>query len=117
MNCGTPSTTPSTASRQSPDVGLCHAVALQSGRLITMEGLRESVTFTATVTASSPGGTPTGTVTFYDGATSLGTGTHVFYLDRQHCHIGQPRRHSEALPMRNLFILLVLFVPLHASAG
>ena len=34
------------------------------------------VTFTATVAASSPGsGTPTGTVTFYDGSTSLGTGT------------------------------------------
>ncbi len=35
----------------------------------------ESVTFTAVVTANSPGsGTPTGTVTFMDGATSLGTG-------------------------------------------
>jgi len=33
----------------------------------------EAVTFTATV--SSPGGSPTGTVTFLDGATSLGTGT------------------------------------------
>ena len=33
------------------------------------------VTFTATVTAASPGsGTPTGTVTFYDGTTTLGTG-------------------------------------------
>jgi len=36
----------------------------------------QSVTFTATVTASAPGsGTPTGTVTFYDGSTQLGTGT------------------------------------------
>src|SRR5207302_6439180 len=36
----------------------------------------QSVTFTATVTASAPGaGTPTGTVTFKDGATTLGTGT------------------------------------------
>ncbi|HEX4054593.1 MAG TPA: Ig-like domain repeat protein [Tepidisphaeraceae bacterium] len=36
----------------------------------------QSVTFTATVTASAPGsGTPTGTVTFMDGATTLGTGT------------------------------------------
>jgi len=36
----------------------------------------QSVTFTATVSASSPGsGTPTGTVTFMDGSTSLGTGT------------------------------------------
>jgi hypothetical protein len=31
------------------------------------------VTFTATVTPATP--VPTGTVTFYNGATSLGTGT------------------------------------------
>ena len=36
----------------------------------------KSVTFTATVTANSPGsGTPTGTVTFYDGTNVLGMGT------------------------------------------
>ena len=36
----------------------------------------ESVTLTATVAAVSPGaGTPTGTVTFFNGTTSLGTGT------------------------------------------
>ncbi|HMF36072.1 MAG TPA: Ig-like domain repeat protein, partial [Isosphaeraceae bacterium] len=36
----------------------------------------QSVTFTATVSVNSPGaGTPTGTVTFKDGATVLGTGT------------------------------------------
>ena len=36
----------------------------------------QSVTFTATVAAVSPGaGTPTGTVTFKDGTTTLGTGT------------------------------------------
>ncbi len=36
----------------------------------------QAVTFTATVSASSPGsGTPTGTVTFYFGTTSIGTGT------------------------------------------
>jgi hypothetical protein len=36
----------------------------------------QSVTFTATVSAAAPGsGTPTGTVTFMDGATTLGTGT------------------------------------------
>jgi N-acetylneuraminic acid mutarotase len=36
----------------------------------------QSVTFTATVAVVSPGaGTPTGTVTFKDGATTLGTGT------------------------------------------
>jgi len=35
----------------------------------------QSVTFTATVTAVAPGsGTPTGNVTFFDGATMLGTG-------------------------------------------
>ena len=36
----------------------------------------QSVTFTATVAAVAPGtGTPTGAVTFFDGATSLGSGT------------------------------------------
>jgi len=36
----------------------------------------QPVTFTATVTANSPGaGTPTGTVTFKDGSSALGTGT------------------------------------------
>ena len=36
----------------------------------------QTVTFTATVSAASPGsGTPTGSVTFYDGTTDLGTGT------------------------------------------
>src|SRR5262249_54982467 len=36
----------------------------------------QSVTFTATVTATAPGaGTPTGTVTFKDGAATLGAGT------------------------------------------
>lgn len=36
----------------------------------------QSVTFTATLTAVAPGaGTPTGTVTFKDGSTTLGTGT------------------------------------------
>ena len=36
----------------------------------------QSVTFTATVSVTGPGaGTPTGTVTFYDGTAPLGTGT------------------------------------------
>ena len=39
----------------------------------------QPVTFTATVTVASPGSTavayPTGTVTFYDGGTAIGTGT------------------------------------------
>ena len=34
----------------------------------------QSVTFAATVTPSSGSGTPTGTVTFYDGSTMLGSG-------------------------------------------
>jgi hypothetical protein len=33
------------------------------------------VTFTATVTVSGSGGTPAGTVVFYDGTNSLGSGT------------------------------------------
>jgi hypothetical protein len=38
--------------------------------------MNQSVTFTATVSAGSPGsGTPSGTVTFKDGSTTLGTGT------------------------------------------
>jgi uncharacterized delta-60 repeat protein len=38
--------------------------------------LNQSVTFTATVSASAPGaGMPTGTVTFLDGGSSIGTGT------------------------------------------
>ena len=35
----------------------------------------QSVTFTATVAPTSGGGTPTGTVEFYDGGTSMGSGT------------------------------------------
>jgi hypothetical protein len=39
-------------------------------------GAGQSITFTASVTVTPPGsGTPTGTVTFTDGATTLGTGT------------------------------------------
>jgi hypothetical protein len=52
----TPSTTSLTASPINPTAG-------------------QSVTFTATVAPSSGSGTPTGTVTFLDGTTSLGTGT------------------------------------------
>src|SRR5262249_40964366 len=50
------------------------SVALQvsSGNI----SLSDNVTLTATVSAVSPGsGTPTGTVTFMDGTTTLGTGT------------------------------------------
>ncbi|HSB56383.1 MAG TPA: PQQ-dependent sugar dehydrogenase [Nitrosopumilaceae archaeon] len=47
------------------------STAISSGT--NPSGLGQSVTFTATVTGSS--GTPTGTVTFRDGATTIGTGT------------------------------------------
>jgi hypothetical protein len=48
------------------------AVKLTSSKNPSVYG--QSVTFTATVRASSPGsGTPTGSVTFYDGATALAT--------------------------------------------
>jgi hypothetical protein len=43
---------------------------------VNPSAIGQAVTFTATVTVSAPGaGTPTGTVTFRDGATTLGTGT------------------------------------------
>jgi hypothetical protein len=47
--------------------------ALSSSKLSSSQG--DEVTFTALVTPSSAGITPTGTVTFMDGATTLGTGT------------------------------------------
>jgi Bacterial Ig-like domain (group 3) len=48
------------------------SIALRSSKISSTRG--EQVTFTATVTPSSAI-TPTGTVTFMDGATTLGTGT------------------------------------------
>lgn len=52
------------------------ATVLSSSLNPSIEG--QPVTFTATVTASPPGGTvPAGTVTFLDGATPLGTATLV----------------------------------------
>jgi VCBS repeat-containing protein len=50
------------------------AAALSSSSATSVHG--QSVTFTATVSATSPGsGTPTGTVTFYNGSAVLGTVT------------------------------------------
>jgi autotransporter-associated beta strand protein len=50
------------------------SISVGSGDLMTVFG--ESVTFTATVTAVTPGsGIPTGSVEFFDGSTSLGTVT------------------------------------------
>src|SRR5207253_2471452 len=58
LTVGTASTTTAIASSSNPSI------------------FGQSVTFTATVTVVSPAsGTPTGTVTFKDGATTLGTGT------------------------------------------
>src|SRR5207253_3715692 len=50
------------------------STALTSGANPSVFG--QAVTFTASVSASSPGaGTPTGSVTFKDGASTLGTGS------------------------------------------
>ena len=51
--------------------GLASVIALNSS--LNPSAIGQSVTFTATVTSAS--GTPTGTVTFFDGTTSLGIGT------------------------------------------
>ena len=52
----------------------------------------QSVTYTATVRAASPGsGTPTGTVTFYDGTTDLGSGTLSSGTATLAVHIFRPR--------------------------
>ena len=64
----------------------------------------ESVTLTATIAAVSPGaGTPTGTVTFFNGTTSLGTGTlnssGVATLALTSLPVGAPRsRRPTGLP-------------------
>ena len=55
------------------------AVALASSA--NPSGVGQTVVFTATVTDTSVSSGPTGTVTFFDGATSLGTAT-VFYPGR-----------------------------------
>src|SRR5208282_672541 len=51
-----------------------NAIALASSANPSTSG--QTVTFTATISVSSPGsGTPTGTVTFYNGSATLGTGS------------------------------------------
>jgi hypothetical protein len=65
----------------STSAALSHVVDKSSSKTIVTSSLNPStsgatVTFTATLVALSPGaGTPTGTVTFMDGTTELGTGT------------------------------------------
>ncbi len=73
------------------DFGGSHAsITLPVGKATTVTGLTSSapssdyygqgVTFTAQVSVSPPGGgDPSGTVTFYDGTTQLGTGTLTTY--------------------------------------
>jgi uncharacterized repeat protein (TIGR03803 family) len=56
----------------SPEVSGTSSVALSPSAGSTVYG--QPLTLTATVTGSSPGVTPTGTVTFLDGTTVLGTG-------------------------------------------
>jgi hypothetical protein len=65
----------STSATLSQTVGKAASqVALSSSAATAVSG--QSVTFTATVSAASPGsGTPTGSVTFYNGSTVLGTVT------------------------------------------
>src|SRR5208283_3102892 len=54
-------------------VGVATTTTLTSSTNPSLFG--QSVTFTATVAPSSGSGTPTGSVTFYDGSTALGTVT------------------------------------------
>ena len=81
----------------------------------------QSVTFTATIKAVAPGsGTPTGTVSFEDGSTSLGTGTlsgghgHVLDLDsRGRRAIRSPRLFYEGdtnfcRPIRRAFLTQIV---------
>ncbi len=73
---GDPNFTTSTSSAVSVTinpVGLATTTTLASSANPSVFG--QAVTLTATVKPSSGSGTPTGTVTFYDGSTSLGTAT------------------------------------------
>src|SRR5271170_5367777 len=56
-----------------PTSGVGTSTSLTASNMTPMVG--QSVQFTATVTAQSGSGSPTGTVTFSDGTTSLGTAT------------------------------------------
>jgi hypothetical protein len=68
---GTPSNNNTDAFVAKLDIRATTTTTIKTSKTPTAVG--ESVIFTATVT--SPVGTPTGTVTFNDGATTLGTGT------------------------------------------
>ena len=70
---GDPNFTTSTSSVLSQVVLQASSTTLTSGTNPSVSG--QSVTFTATVAASSGAGTPTGTVNFLDGTTTIGTGT------------------------------------------
>ncbi len=70
---GSSNFTESTSAPLSQQVNPATTTALTSSVNPSITG--ESVTFTATVSPASGTGTPTGTVTFRDGTTTLGTGT------------------------------------------
>ena len=65
--------TASTSSAVAVTIDLATTTTLASSTNPSVFG--QSVTFTATVTPASGNGTPTGSVTFYDGSTALGTAT------------------------------------------
>ncbi|MGC8641029.1 MAG: beta strand repeat-containing protein [Isosphaeraceae bacterium] len=70
---GSPDFTGSTSSVFTQTVNQASTTTLSSSTNPSIYG--QSVTFTATVSAATGTGTPTGTVTFKDGTTTLGTGT------------------------------------------
>jgi uncharacterized repeat protein (TIGR01451 family) len=70
---------PSTSSALSQTIRDTSSVALTSSA--NPSGVGQNVVFTATVTDASLASTPTGTVTFFDGGTTLGTAT-LFYPGR-----------------------------------
>ena len=67
--------TVSTSSAVAVTIDLATTTTLASATNPSVVG--QSVTFTATVTPASGKGTPTGSVTFYDGSTALGTATLI----------------------------------------
>ena len=79
----------------------------------------QPVTLTATVTAVRPAGTPTGSVTFFDGATSIGTPTALGEHGLAHDH-GSTRRHplhQGGLQRRRDVFRLVRYRIVHREQG
>ena len=67
------STSPAVSVTVNPVIAVATSTALSASSTNAVSGT--SITFTATVSPASGSATPTGTVTFLDGATALGTGT------------------------------------------